>query len=184
MIQITQNTDLLKAKPIINQITKFGRQSVNLEIAKYVNKCVKGLNIEIDNLSLQILIEDIVDVYKYDSIEDIQVCLKNGRQGKYGKTYNKLNMIVFGEWMSKHLEQKAIEREKQYSTNKHEWDTKDDYLKAVKIGLKLQKGEKDEAEFQKKKLADYNNFKMKYEADKGNESTEGITKVKHNKTKS
>ncbi len=110
MIQITQNTDLLKAKPIINQITKFGRQSVNLEIAKYVNKCVKGLNIEIDNLSLQILIEDIVDVYKYDSIEDIQVCLKNGRQGKYGKTYNKLNMVVFSEWMSKHLEQKAMDK--------------------------------------------------------------------------
>lgn len=176
MIQIITTTDLLKAKPITEQLLTFGRNEVNMEIAKAVNKCIRGLNIEMDNTSIQILIEDIVDVYKWDSIEDIQVCLKNGRQGKYGKNYNKLNMIVFSEWMSKHLEQKAIERESQYSKNKHDWDSREDYLESVKLGLDQQKESSDEREYQKNKLMDYNNFKMKYEAEKGKESIEGTIK--------
>ncbi len=153
---------------------RFGRNDVDNEISKSVIKCGIGLGIELSNYESQLLVEDLVDVYKYDSIEDIQVCLKNGRQGKYGKNYNKLNMIVFGEWMSKHLEQKAIEREKQYSTNKHEWDSKEDYLKAVKEGTKREKDIKESEEDNKKFMQDYNNFKMKYEADKGKESQDGV----------
>ena len=153
---------------------RFGRNDVDNEISKSVIKCGIGLGIELSNYESQLLVEDLVDVYKYDSIEDIQVCLKNGRQGKYGKNYNKLNMIVFGEWMSKHLEQKAIEREKQYSTNKHEWDSKEDYLKAVKEGTKREKDIKESEEDNKKFMQDYNNFKMKYEADKGKESSDGV----------
>jgi len=173
MIQITKNTDLLKTTPINEQLIKFGRNEVNLEIAKYVNKCLSGLDIEMSNDQIQILIEDIIDVYKWDSIEDIQICLKNGRQGKYGKTYGKLNMIVFQEWMGKHLDQKANEFEHQYSKHKHHWDSKEDYLKAVKEGIKQQNKEKEITDADKKYVSDYNNFKMKYESGKGEESTEG-----------
>ena len=157
MIPIITTTDLLKAKPITEQLLTFGRNEVNKEISKAVTKCLKGLNIEIDNTSLQIFIEDLVDVYKWDSIEDIQICLKNGRQGKYGKTYNKLNMIVFGEWMPQHLEQKAIERESQYKSHKHEFETKEDYLKAVKEGIKCQKIEDDALEISKNEIHKDNN---------------------------
>jgi hypothetical protein len=136
MIPIITSTDLLSAKPINEQILKYGRDSVNLEIAKYVNKCIKGLSIEIDNHAIQILIEDIVDKYKFDSIEDIQVCLKNGRQGNYGTTYGKLNMVVISDWMGKHLEKKAIAREKRHheranELHKHNWINKDEYSKSV-----------------------------------------------------
>lgn len=173
IIQVTTNSDLLKAKPINNQILKYGRNEVNLVIAVSVNKCLDGLDVDMSNEQIQIFIEDIVDVYKWDSIEDIQICLKNGRQGKYGKTYNKLNMIVFREWMSKHLEQKAIERENQYKENRHNWDSKEDYLKAVKEGIKQQNKEKEITDSDKKYISDYNNYKMKYESGKGEESTEG-----------
>ena len=173
LIQITKTSDLLKAKPINEQVIKFGRNDVNVEISKSINKCLRALDISIENSALQILIEDIVDVYKWDSIEDIQICLKNGRQGKYGKTYNKLNMIVFQEWMSKHLDQKSNHLEHQYSKHKHHWDSKEDYLKAVKEGIKQQDKEKEITDADKKYVSDYNNYKMKYETEKGNESTKG-----------
>ena len=136
MIPIITSTDLLSAKPINEQILKYGRDSVNLEIAKFVTKCLIGLGIEMDSHAIQILIEDIVDKYKFDSIEDVQVCLKNGRQGKYGTTYNKLNMVVISDWMFKHLEDKAAAREKPYQEYKKEndfagWATREEYEKAA-----------------------------------------------------
>jgi len=172
MIQIIKTTDLLKAKPINEQLLKFGRNEVNVQIAKYVNKCLSGLDIEMSNDQIQIFIEDIVDVYRWDSIEDIQICLKNGRQGKYGKTYNKLNMIIFQDWMSQHLEQKSIERENQHNKQKHDFKTREEYENAVKIGTENRK----QSDQLKKPIADFNNFKMKYESKKGKESTEGTIK--------
>ena len=81
-----------------------------------------------------------------------------------------------GEWKTKHLEQKSIEREKKYSENKNNWKSKEDYLKAVKEGTKRQDKEKEITEADEQFMFDYNNFKMKYEAGKGNESIEGTIK--------
>ena len=181
MIQITQTTDLLLAKPINEQILIHGRNDVNIEIGKYVTKCARGLGVELSNESLQILIEDIIEVYKWDAIEDIQVCLKNGRQGKYGPTYNKLNMIIIQEWMSKHLEQKAIARENQYKTRRHDFETREEYLKAVEIGLKRDAEDKKRRKEIEKEIHDNNNefakFKAEYEK---NKKPEGTIQLKNN----
>ena len=80
-----------------------------------VEKCFIALSVPADDVKVRILCEDIVDVYKYDSIEDIIEALKNGRRGLYGKNYAKLDMIVFSEWMANHLEVKASIREKELS---------------------------------------------------------------------
>ncbi len=176
MIPITTSTDLLKAKPINEHILKFGRNEVNLEVAKYVNKCIVGLGLTMDNYATQILIEDLVDKYKYDSIEDIQECLKKGRRGEYGTTYNKLNMIVISEWMAKHLEQKSIAREKQHNERKKGtefdgWNTREEYEAAArKPTIKSAK------DILKEKDEDYQRFKANYEATKGNESVKGTIK--------
>ncbi len=165
----------LVAPHISTLVSEYGFKS----IAERIEKELRNINVlygfKVDENYYPLFVDFIIQTYKFESINDIVMCLVNGSNGNYGKPFKQLDPGTFqNEWMSKHLEQKAMEREKQYSTNKHEWDTKEDYLKAVKIGLKLQKGEKDEAEFQKKKLADYNNYKIKYEADKGKESQDGV----------
>lgn len=111
-----------------------------MELAKYVTKCATAIDVPLTNEQSEILVDDIIDVYKWDSIEDIQICLKNGRQGKYGKTYGKLNMIVFSEWMAKHLEDKAYAREQAFQKSKaiHNWETREDYEQAIKIGAENQ----------------------------------------------
>ena len=162
MIQITTTTDLLKAKQMTEQLLKFGRNEVNKEIAKAVNKCVRGLNIEMDNMALQIFIEDIIETYKFDSIEDIQICLKNGRQGKFGKTYGKLNMIVFQGWMAKHLEQKEDSRESEYIETKKDFKDKNDYTEFVLKGLKNQKEIADSKKETTSKEAEYQKFRAEY----------------------
>lgn len=167
LIRTTKISDLLNAKPINEQILKFGRNDVDNEISKSVTKCAIGLEIELSNHVLQILIEDIVDKYKFDSIEDIQECLKKGRRGHYGTTYNKLNMIVISDWMSKHLEEKAIERENQFKDKtKHNWKSQDDYLNAIKKGAKMREEEKQKTTNLNNKESEYQKFKAEYEGKK------------------
>ena len=158
MIQITKTSDLLEAIPINEQILSFGREQVKDQITKSAVKCYVGLGIDASKLEIDTFVEDIIDVYKFDSIEDIQICLKNGRQGKYGKTYNRLNMIVFSDWMENHLTEKSILREHSNKDKyKHHWKDRNEYTEFVLKSLEKEEKkeikridrEKDEAEFQK-----------------------------------
>ncbi len=120
LIPIGKTYDLLKAIPISQQIVKFGRHEVENQVSASIMKCATGLGIQLSGVESKILIEDIIDKYKFDSIEDVQQCLKNGRRGNYGPTYNKLNMIIISDWMAKHLEEKAIARERKLEKIKKE----------------------------------------------------------------
>jgi hypothetical protein len=87
-----------------------------------VSKCGMGLGISMNQMQVITLVEDIIDVYLYDAIEDVVLALKKGRQGDFGNTYNKLNMVVVKQWMAYVLEEKAIEREKQNNAMKIQSD--------------------------------------------------------------
>lgn len=153
---------MLKCIPIKNQIEKHGAEKVYAFTIAYLDKCLTGIGIDIPDDKMKLLCEDILEVYSHDSLEDIVQCLKKGRQGYYGTSYNKLNMMVIQEWMSKHLEEKARLRENlhQSEKEKHEWETRQQYEEAVKageiLGEKLKSMTKDDSEYQK--------FKADYEA--------------------
>lgn len=113
-------------------------------IALFVSKCSIGLGIELGKIESEILTEDLIEKYKHESIEDIQICLKRGRQGFFGTTYGKINMIVISEWMTKHLEEKAMAREQMQSKFKSDnsgpqFKTIQEYHDWVNQGLKNQK---------------------------------------------
>ena len=142
-----------------------GRNEVYFELAGAVVKCAQGLGIEMSNERIQLLVEDITEVYKFDSIEDIQICLKNGRQGKYGKTYAKLNMIIIQEWMSYHLEKKAIARESVNSKAKYNFKNREEYENAVKVGSKINQEKKERKKAERYDEISYEEFKANYEQD-------------------
>ena len=145
---------------------KFGRDSVQLEITKYVSICAHGLDIPMDNIKLQLLVEDLTDKYKYDSIEDIQQCLKNGRRGDYGPTFGKFNMIVISEWMSKHLDRKSAARESVNTKAKHDFKDREEYENVVKVGIDRQNKEdkikKQNNEASKRDVRAYDEFREQY----------------------
>lgn len=104
---ITKVSDTLTLVPIVND-----KRNAYEIVFVAVRKCALGLGLDFSQEATEVLSEDLIDKYKYDSIEDILFALKNGRQGKYGNNYGKLNMIVISDWMTRHLEEKAKEREK------------------------------------------------------------------------
>jgi hypothetical protein len=112
MIPITKTIDLLQCKPMMLQIKDNGKQIVKGKVLGFITKCSIQLGLSFDVSFMDTLAEDLIDRYTYESIEDIAECLKKGRQGFYGTSYNKLTMIVISDWMQKHLSDKSEAREK------------------------------------------------------------------------
>lgn len=47
-----------------------------------------------------------LEEYPVESIEDLILCLKNAKLGKYGKIYNRIDGSMLFEWFSKYLDEK------------------------------------------------------------------------------
>lgn len=94
------------------QIKDHGQDVVQTKVVAFLTKCSNQLGLSFNPDFIKTLSEDIIDKYRYESLEDIAECIKKGRQGYYGTSYNKLNMMVISEWMHQHLDAKGRAREK------------------------------------------------------------------------
>jgi hypothetical protein len=106
----------VKNKAMVTQDRKTSKIAIDILIQRYV----EGVGIKMDSNQINILVEDIHDTYKYECLEDIAIVLRNARRGKYQDRSQqfRLNMIMFNAWMAQHLEEKAIERERQLENAK------------------------------------------------------------------
>lgn len=144
IIKVKSSEDLLKAVPIAIHKDYVTAQN---EIGSALVFCADALGIALEDHVVKIITSDLIEKYKFDSVEDIIYCLKKGRQGYYGKNYAKLNTIVISEWMEHHLESKASAKESEVSKNK------------AKSTLEIQG-------------VDYDAYKIKLEKQKANKSEE------------
>jgi hypothetical protein len=48
----------------------------------------------------------LLEQYPYETIEDLMLCLKNAKIGKYGKVYNRIDGQVIFEWFKLYLDEK------------------------------------------------------------------------------
>lgn len=84
---------------------------VNETIKVALSRCAFQIGVDLTPSQVSLIVEDIIEKYKLDSVEDVVEALKKGRRGNYGTTYNSLNMIIISKWMGFHLEEKARARE-------------------------------------------------------------------------
>lgn len=121
------------------------QKKITDEIKLSLTKCMHGLGIDLAPAAVSTLAEDIAEVYKYESVEDICHCLKQGRQGVYADIpmYGKFNMIIFQQWMARHLDKKYAEKEKQIEAakqvEKEEISRDEFYERGMKLREELQK---------------------------------------------
>jgi len=88
------------------------------DIVDEVMLCAEGLSIDLTSQQIRIFVQDLVELYTFETMEDIFLVLKQGRQGSFGTSYNKLNMVVFRGWMEQHQDLKAEARELAHNVNK------------------------------------------------------------------
>ena len=116
LVPISEAKDLLKAKPIAMQLKQVNELTILTEIRISLEKCAMGLGIGLTDFQAETICQDILELYRTDSVEDVQQCLKKGRQGIYGFAHysrSSLSMPLISYWMSLHLEEKAQAREKE-----------------------------------------------------------------------
>ena len=124
LVRISDSKDLLKAKPIVMQLREVSEVEVLTEIRVSVEKLAGGLNVAMTDSQVELLTRDILEVYKTDSVEDIQQCLKKGRQGKYSFGHHSrsaITMHLISDWMKLHLYEKSEARENKLRRHKEEF---------------------------------------------------------------
>lgn len=155
MIQIGSPADLLLAAPITQLVRQnpATREEILKEIKLSIIKCAQSLGIEMQPGGVETMAEDIMEVYPVESVEDITYCLRQGRQGAYNDipTYGKFNMLIFKQWMARHLDKKYELKEKQLQAEKkqeqeEEFDRDKFYAAGMAYHEDLKKLDDDRAE--------------------------------------
>lgn len=116
-IECAKNNKLVFSSDHANELTLAkAQQSDQLSLVKkemgitFAEKMLAGILNEfsvfvqhdLTPITLAIYAKQILATYWYMKIDDIIMCLKNGINGDYGKTYGKFNYSVFAEWMSEY----------------------------------------------------------------------------------
>lgn len=113
-----------KAIPISVLKVAIGRRDIAIAMDVNLTMLVGSLNLKwnMNDSQIKILVEDLIDKYPNESLEDFILVFKRARQGEFGELYRLDTAIVFG-WMEKHLEEKyqviesklMSEKENQYN---------------------------------------------------------------------
>ena len=169
--------DCLKGYPISMQVKKH-KASVYIFIDNQLYRAALSMDVDLPGTKRRILTEDIIEVYGYDTLEDVALALKALRQGVI-KVYNSINMGNIREVMTDQLDKKAQLREAQATSGKTEVENyekpakfkdREEYENWVKTGLAMQ------SLIDKSKKTDngYEKFREEYlagrEENKGSES--------------
>jgi hypothetical protein len=111
----------------IATLRKVEREETKFKISMLIARCCAMLNIEknMNNEQIKFAAEHFVQHHWKYSLEDIQLCLDRGVAGIYGTIYNRLDLSILNEWISKFEQERdmhitAIRNEEQKQNNIYE----------------------------------------------------------------
>jgi hypothetical protein len=149
----------------ISLLRKIDRNETKLKIAMLISRCCAMLNIEKNMNAEQInfAAEHIVQEKWIYSLEDIQFCLDRGAAGMYGTIYNRLDLSIINEWISKYEQERqshitAMKTEERQSNNIYEMFQHPQVLEAIQQTADKLKIE--EAPARKVKRSEVNSFEQ------------------------
>ena len=151
-------TELIRAEGV-------SKEAIKKEIQMSILKCSESLGVAMTPDQVTTLSEDILEVYKYESVEDITLCLKRARQGYYMdvNNYGKINMPVFKQWMAIHLDMKYQAKEKQLQSMKADQENNEPFDKEAfyQRGLEYQAAKKAREDAERAKEEAYRKEKVR-----------------------
>jgi len=102
-------------KPVLKEVFKgekgqLGFVVVRVLITRFLDSF--AFVTKLTDSQIDVLTVDALDIFSYESLEDLILFLKMARSGKFGATKRGVDSnLIFGEWFPQYLELKAIERE-------------------------------------------------------------------------
>lgn len=108
---------------------------VIVEFIAELQRGLDGFNVKTTMTPAQIemFVEDFLHLYKYESIADIKICLRNARMGQYGAHFNSIDSLRIMEWFKLYLNQKAEQREKAHNKAKQVQDKPLEVVSGAKL---------------------------------------------------
>jgi hypothetical protein len=99
-----------------------------------------GFSTKLSEVQLESLTVDILDNFRYETLQDIILFLKMARSGKLGVTKKGIDSnLIIGEWLPIYLELKAIEREKIVKKEKDDLNSVQLTIEEVRAAYEKQK---------------------------------------------
>lgn len=150
------------------QVNQYGDEAVKNIIKLWLMKLADAIGDNITPSRLDVISEDLVETYHYDSLEDLRECLKNGRRGEYGFGHHKrgyITALLLRDWMKEHLDFKASLRENEHQKKKldiadvENFDSKKFYEEGAKFFKQRAEREKKRNSFS---TATYEELKHRY----------------------
>lgn len=91
-------------------------------IAHELTKLIGMVNINptltIKPYQIPVIVDSLVESYKWESVEDFTLCFRRGSAGLYGEIY-RLDGAIIGQWMSRYLDEKYDALEQRNAKQKH-----------------------------------------------------------------
>ncbi len=107
---------------MLNTLQKADKRTTIKTLVYIISRMNDGFNMKQklnDNQILQLSI-DLLEVFKFECVEDVILMFKYARQGKIGGKLFKLDsQTIFNEWVPAYLELKTIERERRIEKQKN-----------------------------------------------------------------
>lgn len=93
--------------PICEVVRAIGSRDVAIALDIQLTRLVSNLNLKwsINDRQIKTIVEDIIDKYPNESIEDFVLCFKSARQGNYGELVRLDSAIIF-RWIGEYLDAK------------------------------------------------------------------------------
>jgi hypothetical protein len=104
---LTINKIITDAIPIVELKRTVGSRQVAIALDVQLTRLVASLNLKwnVSDTQIKTIVEDLIDTYPSETIEDFILCFRKARLGEYGELVRLDSPIVF-TWMQKYLEEK------------------------------------------------------------------------------
>jgi hypothetical protein len=159
-------SDLLECEPIASLISHAGSDRVKAYLEAEIVKLALNFNgnpaLNLKDYQVPAIAEQLIENYKWESVEDFTLCFRRASAGLYGEIY-RIDGAVIGQWFARYLDEKYDALEQKKAKEKHQESGKrannavdgSKYIQEwlEKIGAPTKEhGPKEETEFQRKKL--------------------------------
>ena len=111
-------SEILDCEPIASLAKNAGTENVQMYVESEIIKLAASVNVNpglnIKDYQVPVIAEQLIENYKWESIEDFTLCFRRGSCGFYGEIF-RLDGAVIGTWLSKYLDEKyqALEVKKE-----------------------------------------------------------------------
>lgn len=109
------------ALPICELKRHVGSRSIAIALDVQLTRLVASLNLKwnVNDAQIKDIVQDLIEEFPNESLEDFVLCFKNARKGKYGELIRLDSPIVF-TWMKTYLDEKYQHVEEKWRLQKEE----------------------------------------------------------------